>query len=109
MSKQYRIYTAGTEKHGAELIITNNNIDAILISKLSDEYTVVLEVIYEAMSFLAASMYFDIDAEIQNNLNEMNKIVRCAKQGGILIEVDSNAQSKKWHDAKIKARGRKLE
>ena len=58
MSKQYRIYTAGTEKHGAELIITNNNIDAILISKLSDEDRVVLEIIYEGMSFVAASVYF---------------------------------------------------
>ena len=45
MSKQYRIYTAGTGKHRASIISTNN-IDAILISKLSDENTVVLEIIY---------------------------------------------------------------
>jgi len=75
MSKQYRIYTAWTGKHRAAIIITNSNIDAILISELCAEDTVVLEIIYEGMSFLAASMYFDIDDQIQNNLNEMDKLV----------------------------------
>jgi len=32
MSKQYRIYTVGTGKHRAAIIITNSNIDAIPIS-----------------------------------------------------------------------------
>jgi len=54
--KRYRIYTAGTGKHRAAIIITNSNIDVILISKLSDEETVVLEIIYEGMSLLAVSM-----------------------------------------------------
>jgi len=109
MSKHYRIYTAGTGKYRAAIIITNSNIDAILISKLSDEDTVALETIYEGMSFLAASMYFDIDDQIQNNLNEMFKLVRFAKEGRIVIAVDNNARSKTWHDAKTNARGRKLE
>ena len=107
MSKLYRIYTAGIGKHRAAIIITNSNIDTILISKLSDEDTVVLEIIYEGMSFLAASMYFDINDQIQNNLNEMDKLVRFAKEGRILLAVDSNARSKTWHDAKTNARGRK--
>jgi len=109
MSKQYQIYTAGTGKHRAAIIITNSNIGAILISKLSDEDKIVLEIIYEGMSFLAASMHFDINDQIQNNLNEMDKLVRFAKEGRILIAVDSNARSKTWHDAKTNARGRKLE
>jgi len=67
MSKQYRIYTAGTGKHRAAVIITNSNIGAILISRLSDEDTVLLEIIYEGMSFLAASMYFDIKDQIKTS------------------------------------------
>ena len=109
MSKQYRRYTAGTGKHRAAIIITNSNIDAIQISKLSYEDTVVLEMIYEGMSFLAANMYFDIDDQIQNNLKEMNKLVRFAKEGRILIAVHTNARSKPWQDAKTNARGTKLE
>ena len=61
------------------------------------------------MSFLAASMYFDIDDQIQNNLNEMDKLIRFAKEGIILMAVDSNARSKTWHNAKTNARGRNLE
>jgi hypothetical protein len=75
ISKQYRTYTAGTGKHRAAIIITNSNIDAILISKLSDEDTIAVEIINEDMSFLAASMYFDIEDQIQNNLNEMDKLI----------------------------------
>jgi len=61
------------------------------------------------MSFLAASMSFDINDEIQNNLNEMDKLVRFAKEGRIMITVDSNARSKTWHYSKTNARGRKVE
>ena len=94
MSKQYRIYTAGIGITTAAIIITNNNIGAILISKLSDEDIVVLEIIYEGMSFLAASMYFDINDQIQINLKEMDKLVRFDKEGRILLAVDSSARSK---------------
>jgi len=38
-----------------------SNIEALLISKLSNENAIVLEIIYEGMSFLEARMYFDID------------------------------------------------
>jgi len=58
MRKQYRIYTAATGKYTAAIIITNSNIGAILTSRISDEDTVVLEIIYEGMSFVAASVYF---------------------------------------------------
>ena len=88
------LYTAGTGKHRPTIIITNSNICAILISKLSDENTVLLEIIYEGMSFLAASMYFDVDDQIQNNLNKMEKLIQFAKEGRILMAMDSNARSK---------------
>jgi len=109
MSKHFRIYTAAKGKHTEAIKITNSNIGAILISRLSDEDTVLLEIIYEGMSFLAASMYIDINNQIQKKFNEMDKQVRLAKEGRILIAVDSNARSKTWHDAKTNARGRKLE
>jgi len=43
IGRKHRIYTAGTGKYRAAIIIINNNIDAILITKISDEDTVVLE------------------------------------------------------------------
>jgi len=60
IGKKYRIFTAGTGKHRNAIIIRNDNIDAILISKISDENTVVLELIYNNLEFYAVSIYFDI-------------------------------------------------
>jgi len=54
-------------------------------------------------------MYFDTEDQLQDNFNEMEKLVRFVKEGRILIAVDSNARSKTWHGANTKARGRKLE
>jgi len=109
IDRRYRIYKAGTGKHRAAIIIINNNIDAILITKLSDEDTVVVEITHEKWKFFAASMYFDLKEQIEINFNKMDELMRCAKDGRILIAVDSNSRSKMWHDNKTNSRGRKLE
>jgi endonuclease/exonuclease/phosphatase (EEP) superfamily protein YafD len=44
IDKKYRIFTAGAGKHRQVIIIINNNIDAILITKVSDEDTVFIEI-----------------------------------------------------------------
>jgi SAM-dependent MidA family methyltransferase len=64
IDKKYRIFTAGDGKHTAAIIITNNRIDAILITKFSDEDTVFLEIIHENQKCFAASMYFDLEDPI---------------------------------------------
>ena len=46
IEKKNRIFTAGTGKHRAAIIVINSKMDAILIAKLSDEDTVVLEIIH---------------------------------------------------------------
>jgi len=90
-------------------IIINNKLDAILIAKLPDEDTVFLEIIHENLRFFAASMYFDIEDQIENNFTKMDGLMRFVKGGRILIAVDSNARSKTWHDVKTNSRGRKME
>jgi hypothetical protein len=57
---KYRIFSAGTGKHRAAIIIINDNIDAILTTKISDEDTAVVE-ITQKWKILAASMYFDLE------------------------------------------------
>ena len=58
--KKYRIFTAGTGKHRSAILIRNIRIDAILITKTSDEDTVVLELIYNNLKFYAISIYLYI-------------------------------------------------
>jgi len=98
IGKKYRVFTAGTGKHRTAIIIRNDNIDAILISKISDEDRVVLELIYNNLEFYAVTMYSDIQEQIENNLNEIDEIRKLTKGGKILIAADTNARSKTWHD-----------
>jgi hypothetical protein len=49
IEKKYRIFTAGKGKHRADIIIINSKIDAMLIAKLSDEDTVLLEIIHKSL------------------------------------------------------------
>jgi hypothetical protein len=109
IEKKYRIFTAGNGKHRAAIIITNSKIDAILITKVSDENTVFLEITHEQMKYFAASMYFDIEDQIENNFNKADELIQLVKDGRILIATDSNSRSKTWHDVKTNYRGRKLE
>jgi dihydroxyacetone kinase-like predicted kinase len=92
-------------KHRAAIIIVNN-IDAMLITKISDEDTVVLELIYDNLKFYAASMYFDIQDQLGNNLNKMDEIMKLTKSGKILIAADTNSRSKTWHDVITNTRGK---
>jgi hypothetical protein len=72
--KKNRIFTAGTGKHRAAIIIINRKIDAILIAKLSDEDTLVLEIIHGKEKFYAASLYFDYEEQIENKFYKMDEI-----------------------------------
>jgi len=51
MEKKNRVYTAGTGKHRAAIIVINSKIDAILIAQISDEDTVVLEIVHRKQMF----------------------------------------------------------
>ena len=107
--KKYRVFSAGTGKHRTAIIIRNDNIDAILVSKISDEDTVVLELIFNNLKFYAISMYFDIQGQIESNLNKIDEIMKLTKGGKVPIAAYTNARSKTWHDHSTNSRGKKLE
>jgi predicted acetyltransferase len=46
IAKKHRIFTAANGKHRAAIVITNNKTDAILITHISNEDTVFLEIIH---------------------------------------------------------------
>jgi hypothetical protein len=109
IDKKYRTFTAGQGKHRAAITITKNKIDAILITQISDEDTVVVEIIYNNIKFQAASMYFDITDQIENNFNKIDPILRFAKGEETIIAIDSNSRSTTWHDTQTNIRGKKME
>jgi len=46
------------------IVVTNNQVDTLLIKQLSDKDTVVLEVIIDNVKIILASMYYDFSLQI---------------------------------------------
>ena len=61
-------------------MVNNNQIDSILIRQLSDEDTEVLEVINNKAKIIIASTYFDINRQIEDDLNKIEAIIQHAKE-----------------------------
>ena len=56
-----------------------------------------------------ASMYFDINQQIADDVLKIEAILQHAKGAGIILAMDSNSRSTAWHDTQTNARGRILE
>jgi len=63
--KKYKIFTSGEGRIRAAIVITNNRLDTLLIKQLSDEDTIVLEVIIDNKIIILATMYSDISQRIE--------------------------------------------
>jgi hypothetical protein len=81
----------------------------MLITQISNKDTVFLEIVHKNLKFFAASMYFDIEDQIENNFSKIDAILQFAKGGKILIAIDSNSRSTTWHDIVMNSRDKKLE
>jgi hypothetical protein len=92
IEKKYRIFTA-RKGNRAAIVILNNNIDAMLITQISNEDTAFLEIIHGNIKFFAASMYFNIEHQIENNFTKIDAPLQFAKGGRILKATDSNSRS----------------
>jgi len=109
MPRRLKIYASGEGRHRAAIVVTNNQIDFLLLRQLSDEDTVVLEAVSDKGKIIIASMYFDINRQIEYDLNKIEAIIQHAKGAGVLLSIDSNSRSTSWHDNQTNSRGRILE
>jgi hypothetical protein len=109
ISKQYRTFTYGEGKSRAAIVIPDNTIDALLITQVSDNDAVLLEIVDKNTHFYAASIYLDYNEPMENNIKTLEKIVKFTKGAKILIGMDSNSRSTTWHDVRTNTRGKLLE
>ena len=107
--RRLKIFIEGEGKHRAAILVNNNRLDTILLKQLSDEDAVVIELILGNKKVIIASMYFDINRNIDTDLRKIEAIIQHAQYAGILIAMDSNARSSSWHDILTNGRGRTLE
>jgi sugar/nucleoside kinase (ribokinase family) len=109
LSRRLKIFTAGEGKHQAAILVNNKRVDTILLKQLSDEDAVIIELIFDNKKAIIASMYFDINQNIDIDLRKIEAIIQHAHDAAILIAMDSNARSSLWHDILTNGKGRMLE
>ena len=95
---RYRIFAAGVGNSRAAVVISDTTIDAILITQLSDNDAVLLEIDNGQTRFYAASIYLDYNDTIGNNIKTIEKIVKFTKGAKLILAIDSNSRSTTWHD-----------
>ena len=64
-----------------------------MIRQLSDKDAVTVEVIKGNTKIIAASMYFNRELQIENDLEKMERVLLHAINTGVLIASDINARS----------------
>jgi len=106
ITKSHRNYISLEDKCRADIIITNNNINAVLIKQLSNPDSVLSESTYNNNRFFVASMYFDITEEKEREMDKTKEILEVTKGNGIVIAVESNSRWTAWHDNLTNQRGK---
>ena len=86
-------YISTEDRSRAAIIITNKNIDAVFINQLCDRDNVVLGLKYKGTRIFVASMYLDINEEIDTKTSKFDEIIQLSNDSCLLIEMDSNARS----------------
>ena len=93
IATKYTNFTAGGARPRAAVVVTNKRIETTMIRQLSDKDAVTVEVIKGNTKIVAASMYFDRDLQIENDLEKMERVLLHAINTGVLIASDINARS----------------
>ena len=90
LPRSYKVYRSGEERKRTAIVTNNDRLDVTLITQLSNEDYVVVEVRSQAVQS-SASMYFDIRRDIED-IRQLVKIRNYTK-GNVIIAADSNARS----------------
>jgi len=107
---RYRTYTSGDERKRTAIVVRNPKLDVILITQLSSEDIVVVEVSCNNHIIIFASVYADITQDIDVILHKIDQVRQSyGLSTKIIICIDSNARSQTWFDTSTNERGRRLE
>jgi hypothetical protein len=109
LTKSHQNYISQEDKSWAAILITNNKIDAVLVTQLSNPDSVILELRYNNTRFFAASMYFTIMKETERELDKIDQITGFTKGNGLVIAIDSNSRSTAWQNIQTNKRGKIIE
>ena len=96
--RSFTVLVPGGGNIRTAIVINNKHIDAIPITQLSDEDATIMETRVGKVTFIIASMYFDIKRSIDEDLKKMHAVLKHVNGSGMIFSIDSNARSTTWHD-----------
>jgi 2',3'-cyclic-nucleotide 2'-phosphodiesterase (5'-nucleotidase family) len=106
ITNRYRTFIVGEGNHRAAIVVSDITIDAILITQLSDNDAVLLE-IDNGQTLYATRIYLDYNDPIENKIQTIEKIVKFTKGTKLIIAIDSNFRSTTWYDVLTNSRGKR--
>ena len=109
ITRRHKIFTHGAQRTRTAIVVTNNQIDTLLLTQISDSDKLVLEMTFDNAKIIIARRYFDINEQIADYVLKIEAILQHAKGAGIILAMDSKSRSTAWHDTQTNARGRILE
>ena len=71
--KSLRTYVTGNGRKRASVLVNNKELDVVLITQLSDEDCIVVEITNRNTKFYGVSSYFDNTEDIEINIRKPNK------------------------------------
>jgi len=69
LSRSHKVYTSGDGRKRTAIVINNDQLNFTLISQLSNEDCVAVEVRLGAVKFYSVSMYFDSRRDIEEDIS----------------------------------------
>lgn len=67
---QYKVFYGGNTRPRAAIILANSSINGVLISDFSSDDFTVIEISYKHYAFILVCAYFDIDRDIEVDIDE---------------------------------------
>ena len=98
LPRSHKVYTSGDRRKRTAIVINNDQLDVTLITQLSNEDCVTVEVHSEAVKFYSVSMYFGSHRDKEKDIRQLEKVMDYTKGNGLIIAMDRNAGSKMWHN-----------
>ena len=79
ITRSFRSYLSPADNNRAAIVNTNKEIDAVLITQISNSDIVLLEIEYKNTKAFIASACFDITTNIEDELIRLDQILELTK------------------------------
>ena len=79
LPRSHKRYTSGDGRKRTAILINTDHLDVTLITQLSSEDCVGVEVRSEAVKFYSVSMHFDSSRDIEEDIRQLEKVMDYTK------------------------------